>query len=162
MKGHVVAALVWVGLVGGGYVLVQQMTRPAVVRSCDPGAGVTEVTTTVSPDGHFYLDGAINGVPVRFMVDTGASYVTIGQASAAGAQLRGKGDQATFDTAGGTVIGQLFRGQTVRADCMEVDGATIAVNPQLGEVALLGQNFLRHFEVVQRDRTLLLRRRGGS
>jgi len=34
--------------------------------------------------------------------------------------------------------------------------ATVAVSPLLGEVALLCQNFLRHFEVVQRDRQLVL------
>ncbi len=158
MKGHAIAALVWLGLIGGGYLLVRQATQPAVVRSCDSMAGVTEIATTVARDGHFYFDGQVNGAPVRFMVDTGASYVTLGPLAARQAGLDG-GVAAPFDTAGGTVEGRLFRDQTVKADCMEVSGATVAVSPLLGEVALLGQNFLRHFEVVQRDRQLVLRRR---
>lgn len=158
MKGHVIATAVWLGLIGGGYLLFQQMTRPAVVRACDSPDGVAEVTATVSPDGHFYIDGSVNGAPVRFMVDTGASYVTLGVADAGSARLSG-GVAARFDTAGGTVEGKVFRDQVVRADCLEVSGATVAVNPLLGDVALLGQNFLRHFEVVQRDRQLLLRGR---
>ena len=158
MKGHVIATAVWLGLIGAGNLLFQQMTRPTVVRSCDSPNGVAEVTATVSPDGHFYIDGAVNGATVRFMVDTGASYVTLGVADANQARLSG-GVAARFDTAGGTIDGKVFRDQVVRADCLEVGGATVAVNPLLGDVALLGQNFLRHFEVVQRDRQLVLRRR---
>lgn len=157
MKGHAVAAVVWLGLVGGGYLLFQQMTRPTVAHSCDRADGIDEVTVPVSPDGHFYVDGAVNGAPVRFLVDTGASYVTLGVAAANDARLDG-GVAARFDTAGGAVEGRIFRDQVVKADCLEVSGATVALDPLLGEGALLGQNFLRHFEIVQRDRQLVLRR----
>lgn len=161
MRGHAIAAVVWLGLVGGGYLAVQQMTRPTVVRACDAARDAVEVRTSVAPDGHYYLDGSVNGSPVRFMVDTGASYVTLGAAAAARAGLQG-GVAAQFSTAGGTVEGRMFRGLVVRADCLEVSGASVAVNPLLGDGALLGQNFLRHVEVVQSDRQLVLRRRPGS
>ena len=55
--------------------------------------------------------------------------------------------------------GRVVKNQTVRADAFEVSGLSIAVMPaHMGE-ALLGQNFLRHFEVIQSAGTLRLRRR---
>ena len=46
-----------------------------------PGYAVStaphEITTTASDDGHFYVMGQVNGAPVRFVIDTGASGVVL-------------------------------------------------------------------------------------
>lgn len=158
MKTAVLAA-VWLGLIGAGWLLMHSATAPpAVVDGCNEPGGGRELRIPVARDGHFYLEGAVNGVPVRFLVDTGASYVTVDAALARGAGLP-VGTPAVFSTAAGPVEGAIARSRLVRAACLEVSGLSVAVNPGLGDVALLGQNFLRQFEVTQTRSELLLRRR---
>jgi aspartyl protease family protein len=160
LRGHVIAAVVWIGLLGAGWYLVDRASdaTPAV-RGCGDGSG--EIVLPVAGDGHFYLDGAVNGAPVRFVVDTGATTVTIGTPVARDARLP-EGRPAVFNTANGRVEGRLVPRQRVRVACLEADDLTVAVSPGLGEIGLLGQNFLRRFEVVQTARELRLRLRSAS
>ena len=157
MKGHLFWIAVWVGLVFAGYLVTERMMAPPpVVRSL--GDAKQEIVIPVSRDGHYYLDGAVNGVPLRFMIDTGASYVSVGAEFARSAGLP-EGIPGYFSTANGTVEGRVVRNQTVKADVFELSGLTVAVMPaHIGE-GLLGQNFLRHFEISQADGTLRLRER---
>lgn len=162
MRGHAVAVVIWVGLLGAGWYLVERSatTTPAV-RGCGNESRGDEIVLTVASDGHFYLDGAVNGQAVRFVVDTGASSVTVGGRWARQAELP-EGLPAFFNTANGRVEGRLVPRQKVRAACMEVDDITVAVSPGLDEIGLLGQNFLRRFEVVQTAKELRLRHRPAS
>lgn len=159
MRGHFIAILVWLGLIGAGYVAIQYFDRASSeITGCDGPQALREVLVPASRDGHFYLDGAVNGTPVRFLVDTGASYVTIGAADAVKAGVSG-GRPAVFNTAAGRVEGRLVPAQTVRVACFEISGISVAANPGLEDMALLGQNFLRRFEVTQTRQTLRLRPR---
>ena len=99
MKGHIFWIVVWIGLVIAGYLLTERMmARPPVVRSF--GDGRQELVIPVSRDGHYYLDGAVNGVPLRFMIDTGATYVAVGAEFARTAGLlRGSPAISTLPTA---------------------------------------------------------------
>ena len=157
MKGHLFWIAVWVGLVFAGYLVTERMMAPPpVVRSL--GDAKQEIVIPVSRDGHYYLDGAVNGVPLRFMIDTGASYVAVGAEFARSAGFP-EGIPGYFSTANGTVEGRVVRNRTVKADVFELSGLTVAVMPaHIGE-GLLGQNFLRHFEISQADGTLRLRER---
>lgn len=155
MKGHLFWIAVWAGLVFAGYLVTERMMAPApVARSLADGR--QEIVIPVSRDGHYYLDGAVNGVPLRFMIDTGASYVSVGAEFARSAGLP-EGIPGYFSTANGTVEGRVVRNQTVKADVFELSGLTVAVMPAHDGEGLLGQNFLHHFEVSQSDGTLRLR-----
>ena len=100
----------------------------------------------------------MNGIPIMFMVDTGATYVSVDAAFAARAKLP-EGIPGYFNTANGSVEGRVVKGQTVKADAFEVRGLSIAVMPARGEDGLLGQNFLRQFEVSQSAGVMRLRPR---
>ena len=157
MKGHGIAILVWLVLIGAGYAGFHYLERAdSEVSGCDGPAESREVEVSASRDGHYYLEGAVNGTAVRFLVDTGASYVTIGAADAAKASVAG-GYPAMFNTAAGQIEGRVVPSQTVRAACFEVSGISVATNPGLDDTALLGQNFLRRFEITQTRQTLRLR-----
>ncbi len=157
MKGHLIAIGVWAGIGAATYAGFEYFGRAqSEVSGCDGPAQAREVVVPAQRDGHFYLDGAVNGVAVRFLVDTGASLVTVGAADAAKAGLAG-GYPAVFNTAAGRIEGRVTRAQTVRAACFEVSGSSVAVNPGLDNTALLGQNFLGHFEVTQNRETLRLK-----
>jgi aspartyl protease family protein len=157
MKGHLFWIAVWLGVLFGGYLLTERLTAPPpVVRSV--AGGQEAIAVPVARDGHYYVDGALNGIPVRFMVDTGASYVSVGTALARKAGLR-DGIPGYFNTANGITEGSVVKNQTVRADAFEVSGLSIAIMPAYAGEALLGQNFLRHFDVIQSSGILRLRRR---
>jgi aspartyl protease family protein len=157
MNGHLAAALVWIAIVVGGYFVIDHFSAPdPVVRRVEQG--VREIVIPVARDGHFYIKGEINGQTVTFLVDTGASYVSVGADAARRARLPA-GVRGFFNTANGSVEGRLVRGQRVSADVFEINSLTVAVMPGRSSLALLGQNFLRHFEVRQSADELVLRAR---
>lgn len=110
-------------------------------------------------DGHFYVDGRINGRPIRFMVDTGASTVTVSKDFARAAGLPA-GQPTTFRTANGTVAGSTVRGVEVQAGPFSVSATSVGVGLVGGEAGhgLLGQSFLSHFEMRVSGKSLVLSR----
>ena len=156
MNRYVVWSAVWFGLIAAGFFIADHFTAPAPVQVRSLGEGAREIAIPVARDGHYYVDGAINGVPLRFMIDTGASFVSVSAAFARAAGLP-KGTPGYFSTANGTVKGEIVKGQDVEADAFRVSGLSVAVTPAQDTVGLLGQNFLRRFEVSQADGVLRLR-----
>ena len=140
-------------LIGVVFFAADRLTRtPTVVHSV-PGQ-VIEIP--VARDGHFYLEGSVNGVPLRFMIDTGATYVSVSGRFAASARLP-EGVKGYFSTANGTVEGRIVKDQVVAAEGFKVSGLSVAVTPLDGSKGLLGQNFLKRFEVTQSDGVMRLR-----
>lgn len=58
-------------------------------RRGDATGSIDPLTLKRSPDGLFYVTAAVNGVPVRFVVDTGANVVVLTKADAAAAGVTG-------------------------------------------------------------------------
>ena len=115
-----------------------------------------EIVIPAALDGHHYLDGAINGQPVTFLIDSGASYVSVSHGLAQQLGLA-RGNSATFMTATGPVSGQIVADQGVAAGGFGPLPLSVSVMPGSRPMALLGQNFLRHVETVQANRQLILR-----
>jgi aspartyl protease family protein len=154
MKWHIHWPAGVLALVGVVFFAADRLTRtPTVVHSV-PGQ-VIEIPA--ARDGHYYLEGAVNGVPLRFMIDTGATYVSVSGKFAAKAGLP-EGVKGYFSTANGTVEGRIVKGQVVEAEGFKVSGLSVAVTPLGSKQGLLGQNFLKRFEVSQSQGVLTLRR----
>lgn len=153
MKWHIHWPAMVLALVGVVLFAADRLTRtPAVVHAV-PGQ-VIEIP--VARDGHYYLDGTVNGVPVTFMIDTGATYVSVSQDFARKANLP-EGVTSYFSTANGTVEGKIVKNQLVEAEGFKVSGLSVAVTPLGSKQGLLGQNFLRRFEISQSDGVMRLR-----
>jgi aspartyl protease family protein len=108
-----------------------------------------------SAGGHFYANVEVNGQLVRFLIDTGASGVTLTERDAE--RLGIALNPASYDVvgmgAGGPVRGQVVKLERVSLDGKEVRGLTGAVL-QGGDMNLLGQDFLGHFTVEMRGGTM--------
>jgi len=153
MKWHVHWPAMVLALVGVVFFAADRLTRtPAVVHAV-PGQ-VIEIP--VARDGHYYLEGSVNGAPLRFMIDTGATYVSVSGRFAASARLP-EGVTGYFSTANGTVEGKIVKDQEVEAEGFKVSGLSVAVTPLGGTQGLLGQNFLKRFEISQSDGIMRLR-----
>ncbi|KAA0009675.1 TIGR02281 family clan AA aspartic protease [Billgrantia pellis] len=107
--------------------------------------------------GHFVASGRINGEPVEFLLDTGATYVAVPTELAERLALEPVGS-AWFNTANGRV-----RGDLTWLDEVSLGGFTAAevrgsISPGLeGDVALLGMSFLNRFDIEIRDTQMVLR-----
>lgn len=147
MKWHIHWPAGVLALVGVVFLAADRLTRtPTVVHAVTDG--MQEISIPASRDGHYYLEGAVNGVPLKFLIDTGATYVSVGEAFARKARLP-EGVTGYFSTANGTVEGKIVKNLVVEAEGFKVSGLSVAVTPLGGKKGLLGQNFLRRFEVSQ-------------
>lgn len=120
----------------------------------------SEMVIPRSPDGHFRVEGEINGHAVQFLVDTGASTVAVSEAFAQRTGLQG-GQPTTFITANGPRPGRVLRGVPVLAgtmSAMRVDVGTGLFAQNDGE-ALLGQSFLSQFDVILRKDHMIIKQR---
>ncbi|HEY3433872.1 MAG TPA: TIGR02281 family clan AA aspartic protease [Rhodocyclaceae bacterium] len=155
---HFRALLLWLALMGAAYWAFDRYLSPKVATVSATTSGQVEIPR--SRDGHYYLKGAINGQPLIFMVDTGASSVAVSTEFARQAKLP-QGYPLNFSTANGTTRGELVSGQAVEAGGLTVSNIDVGVGIRMEkpDMALLGQSFLRHVDVLQSDDRLILRRR---
>jgi len=119
------------------------------------GDGSMEVKR--QPNGHFYLPGTIENVPVTFMVDTGASVTSISSDLARQAGIRNC-KEVQFQTANGTATGCIALVPRMTLGNFQLQNITVAVMPNM-ETNLLGANVLRNFQVSQSDSSMLIGRR---
>ena len=87
-------AIAWVAIFGVGFVLFSFRDDISGVlqrlQSDVTGNSIADGTTIRIPkaeDGHFYVDGQLNGHKVRFLVDSGATMTTIGRKIAGEARV---------------------------------------------------------------------------
>lgn len=113
-----------------------------------------------SRDGHFYAQGQVNGQPVNFLVDTGASLVTVSHQFARKASLP-RGEPTVFKTANGDLSGSIVSGVAVSVGPMAVSRVRLGIGleGQDEDAALLGQSFLSKFDVVLQKNQMILRPR---
>ena len=137
-RGGVVSTLT----VGGAPVVVGGGAGPASGR---------EIVIPVSPGGHFITRGAINGRSVNFMVDTGATLVSIGRAEAErlGIDLR-RAERGVSQTANGAVAVWLITLDAVRVGEVELRNIAAVVVPAAMPQVLLGNSFLSRLQ-MRRD-----------
>jgi aspartyl protease family protein len=128
------------------------------------GAPVSAQRATLLADsgGHFVTSAEVNGISMRFMIDTGASLVTLssGDAKRAGINYLA-GQKATMQTANGTTPAYRVKLDTVRLGDIalsNVDGVVVEGNV-MGELGLLGLSFLNRVNMQREGTTMTLTRR---
>jgi aspartyl protease family protein len=118
-------------------------------------------TLTADVRGHFAADGLVNGMPVRFFVDTGASLVSLpaSEASRLSIDYR-KGQKALMGTANGTTTGYLVKLDTVKVGSVTLHGvdAVVMDGGGLGS-PLLGMSFLNRMDMKREGDIMTLTRR---
>jgi aspartyl protease family protein len=116
----------------------------------------SSVTLTADTRGHFSANGQINGQPVQFVVDTGATLVALpsGEARRLGIDFT-KGQRAGVRTASGSATGYLVKLDTISVgsvmlygiDAVVIEGAGLAT-PLLGMSFLNRMNMKREGDIM--------------
>jgi aspartyl protease family protein len=141
--------LAWIAIFAAGFVLftfrddfgwvAQRLRAEATGQPVEQG---TEIRIPMAIDGHFWVSGELNGVPVKFLVDSGATMTTIGSDTAdrTGVVVSPTADQLVRTGNG------VIRVSSGRAESLEVgsiERRDIAVHvADNAELNVLGMNFL--------------------
>lgn len=124
------------------------------------GDGGSKVILTADGQGHFVTMGAINGTSVRFLVDTGASMVSLGAAEAKRLGLDGnQGEQGVAQTANGQASVSRVKLNTVRVGDITLHNVDALIHKSDMPVALLGMSFLNRMEIQQDGSSMTLKKR---
>jgi len=128
------------------------------VQTLSTSAGGQEIVLQRNRYGHYVATGNINGVPVTFLVDTGASDVSIPGELANKLGLK-RGIGQVYNTANGQITAYATRLNRISIGEIELRDIPASINPaEQGDGILLGMSFLKDLEFTQRGDTLTIRR----
>ena len=122
--------------------------------------GGTQIVLAAGSGGHFMTGGAINGKAVRFLVDTGATYVSMGanEAERLGIDYRG-GRRGMARTGNGIVATYTVLLASVRVGDVLVYNVEASIGQAPMEYVLLGNSFLGRFQMKRENDTMTLSKR---
>lgn len=128
-------------------------TKDPMINSSQVG---TQITISRDHDGHFRLKGSVNGNPVTFLLDTGATSVAVSNELAKLAGLKHKAELIT-ETANGSGVGYFTVIDMIMLGPVELRQVSAIIVPNMdSDQALLGMNVLQHFYITQTKDTMLL------
>ncbi len=123
--------------------------------------GALQVVLQRNRAGHYVASGSINGQPVRFLIDTGATNVALPLALAQRLELPLRPGGIGI-TANGSVRTWSTWLDRVDLGGLVARGVRASVLPDMpGQDVLLGMSYLQHLELIQRGNLLTLRSPGG-
>ena len=131
------------------------------VRMATSAPTVEFTVLTADVQGHFYTDGQVNGRSVRFVVDTGATLISLPASEARRLSIDyQKGKKALLRTANGNVSGYLIKLDTVSIGSVTIYGVDAVVIESRGLAsALLGMSFLNRMNMKREGDIMTLTRR---
>ena len=142
-------ALAWVAIFGAGFILFAFRDDFSAlgqkIRAEATGAPIStggELRIPVSEDGHFWIDGEINGHSARFLVDSGASVTTVSASTARTTGLEPDMRVAMVETANGVVAMRRARAESLEIGSIRRSDMAVNISPRDG-INVLGMNFLR-------------------
>jgi aspartyl protease family protein len=146
-------ALAWLLIFAAGFLVlaakddlgdrVQRLWRQDAAEEAKNDAAARSIRIRKSPDGHFWVDGRVNGRKIRFLIDSGATVTSLSVASAERAGVDYHGDFPTLvDTANGVIPVQRGRAQTLAVGAIVRHDMAVQVAEAFGDTNVLGMNFL--------------------
>ncbi len=136
---------------------LKRQNNPNQQLLSEQDAGNAVVSLKRNKYGHYVANGMINGEPVTFMLDTGATDVAVPGQLARQLGLQ-RGRRQLYQTANGSVTAYTTVLEQVRLGDIRVRNVRASINPDMhGQEILLGMSFLKQLEFSQRGDILTLR-----
>jgi aspartyl protease family protein len=145
---------------GGKTQMLRLGAAPAQLAAAGPAPSGREIVIPAGQGGHFTAAGSIQGHNVQFMVDTGATLVSLGRddAQRMGLDLRDAA-QGYIQTANGQALVHLVTLPHLRVGEVEVHNVGAVVLPMPMPFVLLGNNFLSRFQMRRENDVMRLEAR---
>lgn len=125
-----------------------------------PADGSGKIVLTADGRGHFYTTGTINGTSIRFVVDTGATMISLGASDARRLGLDfDRGQRGYAQTANGQVEVSRVKLNTVSIGGVTLHQVDATISRVDMPIALLGMSFLNRMEMQRDGGTMTLRQR---
>jgi aspartyl protease family protein len=151
---------IWAGIVGvlvlgltfrDELAQIGQRVRGEFSSSYPVATSAQELVVSQDQDGGFYLMGQVNGRPVRFLVDTGASDTVLSPADAKrlGIDLTTLNFDHPSETANGTGYAAPFIADSLEVGTIRFENTPVLVNQASMSNSLLGMSFLKRLESFQ-------------
>lgn len=118
-----------------------------------------ELRIRMSRDGHFWANARINGVERRMLIDSGATITALSASTASEAQVPTDSTlvPVVLQTANGAVRASAGRVERLQLGPIEARDLRVVTSPGLGNINVLGMNFLSQLESWRVEgRTLIL------
>ena len=142
----------------GGKKRPLRVGQHAIGTASADGSG--KVILNADGQGHFYTTGTINGTSVRFIVDTGATMVSLGASDARRIGLdTSRGQRGMTNTANGQAVVTKVQLDTVRVGDITLHNVDALIHQNEMPMALLGMSFLNRMEMQRDGSTMTLKRR---
>ncbi len=159
-------ALAWVGIFAAAFVLFlfkdegrAIWQRATTELSGDTGQieGAT-LRLKRQEDGHYWALASINGTPVRFMIDSGATTTTLSQNAAQAAGIKASGGfPVLVDTANGSIELQRAQVDALIVGSITQRNVQVLIGSEgLGDVNLLGMSFLSSLKAWRVENAVLI------
>ena len=151
--------MLWVaalGLLGGLYLLFSMLENGAGTVSSVDSNGAAMVVLEQDRNGHYQAQGQINGQPVTFLVDTGATDVALPESTARALGLE-FGPRVKVMTAAGPANAWVTRLDEVSVGGIRRQNVRATITDGEFSGILLGMSFLKHYSLQQQDGKLVIR-----
>lgn len=136
--------------------------RMQIGQSVVSTASTEKPTLTLMADvrGHYLVPGSINGASMQFLVDTGATYISLGAADAKRARIdHMKGTPGITQTANGQVRVWRVKLNSVKLGSITLSDVDATVHERDMPVVLLGMSFLNRMEIKRDGQSMTLTQR---
>ncbi|MGY4829875.1 retropepsin-like aspartic protease family protein [Sphaerotilaceae bacterium SBD11-9] len=145
---------------GGQRITVPMGGTPMNLGGAASEGGGSRIVLTAGPGGHFVTGGSINGRAVDFVVDTGATSVSMSQSDAERIGLKyQEGRRGMAGTANGMVTVHRVMLNSVRVGDVTVYNVEALVIPSQMPYVLLGNSFLTRFQMKRENDIMTLEKR---
>lgn len=107
-----------------------------------------ELKVKMASDGHFWVNASVNGVPRRMLIDSGATVTALSQDTASAAHIGAETGIAPviLRTANGAAPARIGAIDELRVGNIVARNLRIVTAPGLGEMDVLGMNFLSRLD----------------
>jgi aspartyl protease family protein len=144
--------------VGGQRQTVRLGGAPVSLGGSGGGGGSgSQIVLTAGTGGHFMTQGSINGKAIEFMVDTGATTISLSADDARRIGIKYEnGQKVMSQTANGTRVVHVVRLDRVRIKDVELYDVEAVVGDAPMPFALLGNSFLTRFQMKRENDIMTL------
>jgi aspartyl protease family protein len=102
-----------------------------------------EIRIRQASDGHFWVTAEVNGEPVRFLIDSGATTTSLSRETAQRVGITASGGlQAMVRTANGVVMVDRGRAQSIEVGPIRRNDVAVHISDAFGDMNVIGMNFL--------------------